>query len=212
MERQIIPALSFDFLTPFYDFLSNFVGFGIGFKEKVLKAAQIKDGDRIIDVGCGTGTLAILAKQKYPNSTVVGVDPDAKILEIAKQKAKKADVKVYFVRAGADSLPIDSRSIDIVVSSLVFHHMPTEIKQKAIKEIYRVLKKDGKLLLADFGKAEGFLYSCFVLIVKLLQLPESKTMRDNVEGKIPIFLKEDGFKYKETLSRYKGIQFLLAQK
>lgn len=212
MERKIVPALSFDILTPFYDLLSNFVGFGGGFKEKVLEAAQIKDGDRIVDVGCGTGTLAILAKQRYPNSIVVGVDPDAKILEIAKQKAKKTGVRVYFVQAGADSLPIDSRSIDIVVSSLVFHHMPTEIKKKAIKEIYRILKKDGRFLLADFGKAEGFFYSVFVIIVRLLRLPESRTLRDNVEGKIPVFLKETGFKYKEALPRYKGIQFLSAQK
>lgn len=212
MERKIVPALSFDFLTPYYDVLSGAIGFGRSFKEKVIDVANIQDGDNIVDVGSGTGTLAILAKQKFPNSTVVGIDPDEQILKIAKQKAREKGAKVFFVKANAQKMPIDSNSIDVVVSSLIFHHLPTNIKKQAMREIHRILKRNGRFLLADFGKAEGVFFTAFSSIVQTLRLPEAKTMQDNIEGKIPIFLKDAGFEAREIQPPYLGVRFLIASK
>lgn len=212
MAKNYIPALSYDFLTPLYDFFVELLGYGKKERVKVINLLELKAGDKLLDVGCGTGTLLTLAKERYSDTDMIGIDIDPKVLGIARKKTQKANLKIEYMEASSAKLPFRDESFNVVVSSLVFHHLPTDIKIQTIKEIYRVLKRNGRFLLADFGKKEGIILYVFDSITKLLNLPESKTLQDNLKGNIPNFLNDAGFKVRETGKRYRGIQFLLAEK
>ena len=146
MNYKPVPALGKDRLTPFFDFLIEVVGLGTSFKKKVLERTQLKNGERLLDVGCGTATLLIAAKSRYPDSQVIGIDADDRVLDIARKKIQDNNLEVEVVQARAEQLPFPSSSFDAVVSTLIFHHLPTEMKQLAMIEIYRVLRRDGRFL------------------------------------------------------------------
>lgn len=204
--------MTFEFLTPFYDTILNLIGFGYKQREKIVKLLNLENGEKLLDVGCGTGTLLIVAKKLNPDIDAIGIDIDEKILKIATEKTKKENLKVSYLNASADRLPFKNSSFDVVVSSLAFHHLPFNIKKGAIFEIKRILKKDGRFLLVDFGKTENFWINVFYQIVKFLRIEEATTLKDNVEGKLPLWLKESGFKTKEVALQYLGIQYILAVK
>ncbi len=211
-SHKQIPPLSIDALTPYFDRLCRLAGYGPAFRARVLEAGHIRDGDRILDVGCGTGTFILLAKRRYPRALVVGIEPDRRTLAIARRKVKTGGVPVPIIRAGAEQLPFKSASFDIVFSTLVFHHLPTAAKQQALAEIHRVLSGDGHFFLVDFGKSDGILSKLFDMLIRTLRLPEAKTMEDNVEGRLPMFLQKAGFQIDEALPRYRGVQFFRAIK
>lgn len=210
MKYKAVPAFSFDFLTPFYDPITELLGFGESFKKRVLNLVSFENGEDLLDVGCGTGTLLIPAKMDNPDSKIVGVDPDQHVLDIARRKIEKANIEVGLVKAYGEDLPLENSSFDVVVSTLVSHHLPTEIKKLTIKEIYRVLKKNGRFLLADFGKPDNALWKVILAFESIFE--EAKYMKDNLNGKIPIFLEEAGFKVKDIPPPYRGVQFLLCIK
>ena len=212
MSYQPVPALGKDWLTPFFDLLLEMMGLGKALTERVLERADIQNGERVLDVGCGTATLLIAAKSRAPGAQTVGVDTDERVLQIARKKIARHEVEVEVVRAGAEDLPFPPASFDVVMSSLMFHHLPTGIKQMAMHEIYRVLTPGGRFLLADFGKPQGVLLSTFFALGRLVQADEARYIQDNKAGKLPVFLKEVGFAVQELPPSYRGVQFLLATK
>lgn len=210
-DRNYIPAFNFDILTPFYDFFVELLGYGYSQRDKVVKLLKLKKGENLLDVGCGTGTLIIIAKENYPNVDMIGIDIDQKVLRIAKKKISKKGLHIKILEASAGELPFKKNSFDVVVSSLVFHHLPKEVKISALKETYRILKPNGRFLLADFGE-NGFLVKFWNILSHLLMLPEAKTFEDNVRGLIPVLMEQSGFRIKEVASSYRGIQYLLGRK
>jgi len=210
--KKFIPAMTYEFLTPYYDSILNIIGFGHKQREKIVRLLGLKNRDKLLDVGCGTGSLLIVAKKLYPEITAVGVDIDEKILKIAKNKTQKENLKIEFIKTSADKLLFDDSSFDVVISSLVFHHLPLDVKKKTIGEIKRILKKDGQFLLVDFGKTDNPWINIFYQIVKFLRIEEATTLKDNVDGKLPILLKQFGFKTKEVSLQYLGIQYLFCTK
>jgi len=212
MSYKSVPALGKDWLTPFFDVLLAIVGLGASLTERVIERAHIQDGEHVLDVGCGTATLLIAAKSRSPLAQMVGVDPDERALAIARKKIAQHQVEVEVVQAGAEHVHFPSSSFDLVMSTLVFHHLPTEIKQRAMQEIFRVLTPGGRFLLADFGKPEGLLLRIFFALGALVQADEARYIQDNKAGQLPLFLEEAGFAVQELPPRYKGIQFLLATK
>ena len=151
-SENYIPALSFDWLTPLYDPLVKWFMPESKFKSHLVKEACVQAGKRVLDVGCGTGTLTIIVKQTHPDAEVFGLDGDAKVLEIARRKAAKAGVEVTLREGLAFQLPYADMSFDRVLSSLMFHHLTTENKRLALSEVFRVLQPDGELHIADFRK------------------------------------------------------------
>lgn len=124
------------------------------FREKLLQFAHIKDGECILDVGCGTGTLAIAAKRHVGQSgAVYGVDASTEMLARAEKKAGKAGVEVLFRNGLAEALPFQDGFFDAALSTVMLHHLPAKPRRQCAAEIRRVLKPGGRVLVVDF---EGF--------------------------------------------------------
>ncbi len=176
----------------------------------------LRAGERLLDVGCGTGTQLAVARQCHPDLVMVGIDVDPAVLARARRKLRATGTApnrpVSLLRASADALPFADASFDAVVSTLSFHHMPTATKRQALREVHRVLAPNGRFLLVDFGQAETGLMRVFVWLVRALRLPEATTLADHVEGRIPAFLHEAGFMAREVAPHWRGIRFLLATK
>ena len=207
---QHAPALINAWLTSFYDPVVNLFGVGNMFQKKTLQQLNLRDGQHFLDIGCGTGTLVSLVKAKYPKVNVIGLDPDEHVLEIAKRKAKKNNLVITFIQEGAEKLPFSTSSLDSIVSSLAFHHMPTDIKKQALQDIFRVLKQNGQFLLVDIGKPKNNLWKILLAIESIVEPKEY--IKDNLEGKLILFMQEAGFKVCEIRKSYMGIQFLSGAK
>ncbi len=139
-----------------YDFTVwlAFLGKESAFRNKLLHLARIADGESVLDVGCGTGTLAIAARKRVGKAGVVyGVDASAEMLARAEKKATKAGAEVLFRHGLAEALPFPDAQFDVVLSTVMLHHLPRKTRLQCANEIRRVLKPDGRVLAVDF---EGF--------------------------------------------------------
>lgn len=122
------------------------------FREQLLSLARLQPGESVLDVGCGTGSLAIAAKRHVgPTGAVQGIDASPKMIARASRKARKADVDVVFRQALAEALPFPDGQFDVVVSTVMLHHLPRNARQQCAGEIRRVLKPGGRVLAVDFG-------------------------------------------------------------
>lgn len=197
---KYIPALRFDWLTPLYDPLLRWGMREETFKRRLIHQANIQSGQRVLDLGCGTGTLTILIKQSVPEAEVVGLDGDPKVLEIARSKAAKAGVNLTLDYGMAYQLPCPDGSFDRVLSSLVFHHLVREDKQRTMGEVYRVLRPGGEFHLVDFGKPRGLYGS--LLSPFMMRLEQAS---DNVSGLLPMMMRDTGFMHVEEAAHYTTI-------
>lgn len=122
------------------------------FRAEQLDIAEVGEGQALLDVGCGTGTLAIAAARRVgPGGSVVGVDPSPEMVARASGKARRAGVAVTFMAGAAQALPVPDGSIDVVLCTLVLHQLPGEGLHGAFAEFRRVLKPGGRLLVVDIG-------------------------------------------------------------
>ncbi len=162
-EREFLPAAGRDLFLPLYDPLVSLMGFDRARRELV-SLANVAPGQHILDVGCGTGTLAVMLKRTLSGVQVVGLDPDPKALRRARIKAKRAAVSVQFDQGFADQLPYEEGSFDRVLSSFMFHHLDERERAKMLWEVVRVLKPGGLFHLLDFVSEQaspGFLAHLF---------------------------------------------------
>jgi ubiquinone/menaquinone biosynthesis C-methylase UbiE len=148
-SRAYVPAAGRDFFLPAYDPLMRLLRFSRDLDRLVAQAA-LQAGQSILDVGCGTGTLAVLIRRQHPDVQVTAIDPDAKALAIATRKAARAHAAIRFERAFGDQLPFAAASFDRVFSTMMFHHIHRDEKPRVLAEIRRVLKPGGRLELVDF--------------------------------------------------------------
>lgn len=148
-RNDFIPALRFHWLTSIYDPILRWTMRESSFKNRLIQQIQLRSGQRVLDLGCGTGTLTLLIKQANPNTEVFGLDADPKVLEIARGKNASVGMDIIFDQGMSFELPYPDHSFDRVVSCLMFHHLSHESKKATLDEIYRVLKPDGELHLAD---------------------------------------------------------------
>lgn len=148
-QRAYVPAAGHDRWLSLYDPLTRLLGAQAVLRE-LLARAELRPGMRILDIGCGTGTLAVMAKLQQPQVAVIGLDPDPKALERAKHKAEHANAAVEFVVGFADSIPFPEGSFDRVLSSFMLHHLTPDGKSAALADAARVLKRGGVLHVVDF--------------------------------------------------------------
>jgi ubiquinone/menaquinone biosynthesis C-methylase UbiE len=160
------------------------------FKERLLNQAALHPGMEVLDLGCGTGTLAVWAKQRTPEANVVGLDGDPRVLDRARRKAGEAGLAIGFDQGLSYELPYSDASFDRVLSSLFFHHLMSEDKKRTIAEIRRVLRPGGELHVADFGAAANPLMNVLSRSIRLLDGVENT--RDNFAGALPDMFGEGG--------------------
>lgn len=123
------------------------------FREKLLRLAQLDAGESVLDVGCGTGSLAIAAKRQVgPTGTVCGIDASPEMLARAKRKARKVGADIVFQNAFAQVLPFAAAQFDVGLSTVMLHHLPRPARRQCVGEIRRVLKPGGRVLVVDFAK------------------------------------------------------------
>jgi len=144
-----VPAAGRDWLLPLYDPLTALLGVR-RFHARLVQQAVIQPQCRVLEIGCGTGNLALLAKRLHPAAEVIGTDPDPRALARGRRKAERAGLSVRFDLAYAEALPFDDGSFDRVLSALMLHHLHAEVKGAALREVRRVLRPGGTLHLADF--------------------------------------------------------------
>jgi ubiquinone/menaquinone biosynthesis C-methylase UbiE len=191
MPERPIPALGYSWLTSLYDPVVRWTTRERTFKGKLLAQAAVSPGDRVLDVGCGTGTLTIELKQRCPESTIVGIDADADVLAIAARKLRAAGVEVALDIGRSDDLPYEDATFDRAVSSLMLHHLTRAEKKMTLRELFRVLRPGGQLHVADWGRAQDIVMRGAFLVVQLLDGFETTT--DNVHGALPELISAAGF-------------------
>ena len=127
------------------------------YREKALDLARLKSGESVLDIGCGTGTLAIAAKRRVgPAGSVNGVDASPEMLARAARKANKAGTEVAFKNGVVEALPFPDGQFDAVLSTVMLHHLGRKARQQCAREVRRVLKPGGRVLAVDFARpAEG---------------------------------------------------------
>ena len=177
-EKTYLPAAGHDWLLPLYDPFVKLVG-GEAAKRTLLDQATIQPSFRVLDLGCGTGTLALLIKKLHPAVDVVGLDPDPKALARAKRKAERAGLSIRLDQGFAHELPYKNASFDRVFSTLMFHHVPMDKKEKTLSEVRRVLMPKGSFHMLDFAGSEA---SDYGPLPRLFH--SSDHLRDNSEERI----------------------------
>jgi ubiquinone/menaquinone biosynthesis C-methylase UbiE len=125
------------------------------FRKQLLASVHLVAGESVLDIGCGTGTLAIVAKtQVGASGKVFGIDASPAMVARATSKAAKAGVDVCFKTAVVERLPFAEAQFDVVLSTLMLHHLPRTLRQQCAREIHRVLKPHGRVLVVDFGRPQ----------------------------------------------------------
>lgn len=152
-RREFLPAAGRDVFLPLYDPIVSLMG-GARAREELVKQANIQPNQRVLDLGCGTGTLVVLLKRKYPAAEIVGVDPDPKALQRAQKKVRRAGVAVQLDEGFADELHYEAGTFDRVLSSFMLHHLEEHEREKTLREVLRVLKPAGTFHLLDFAGGE----------------------------------------------------------
>lgn len=185
-----LPALRFRSLTRVYDPLIRATTQERKFRERVLARAEPKPGDRILDLGCGTGSLAVLTKQAQPGAEVTGIDPDAEILERAREKASEAGAEVAFKVGKGDDLPCADGYFDTVLSTLVLHHLTHEERVRALREVRRTLRPGGRFVVAEWGRAPDPLIWALSWPTRLFDGVERTA--DSFNGRLPALFEAAG--------------------
>jgi demethylmenaquinone methyltransferase/2-methoxy-6-polyprenyl-1,4-benzoquinol methylase/phosphoethanolamine N-methyltransferase len=136
----------------YYDMLVGIISLGRErkFRQAALDLVDLEPNMKILDVGCGTGSLAIAAKHRIGHDgMVVGIDPSSNMVNLAQEKAEKEQVDVAFQVGVIEEINFPENQFDLVVSSLMMHHLPDELKKDGLQEVYRVLKPNGILLIVE---------------------------------------------------------------
>ena len=201
-EPNFIPALRFNWLTPVYDWLIGKTMPERKFKAALIDNAALLNG-KVLDFGCGTGTLTVMIKQAQPDTTVIGIDVDTEILKKATQRIEEKQLDIILTSYNGAILPYPEKHFEKVVSCLVFHHLDTESKGRAFREIFRVLKTNGELHIADFGRSASLLQRLLFNIIR--SLDGYAPTAANAKGILPRMMSESGFRDVKITHRYKTV-------
>jgi ubiquinone/menaquinone biosynthesis C-methylase UbiE len=207
VSDRYVPAAGRRVFTPFYDAV-NAVAMRQGqwrprLVERALSSRALGSAApmRILDLGCGTGEMALAIARAAPDVHLIGVDGDPDVLERAAIKARAEGVELELHEALADRLPLADADLDCVLSTLMFHHLLPSAKRAALAEAWRILRPGGRLLVCDIGRAGDPLMRAAFFAVQLLDgFPNT---REHARGELPEIISQAGFSAVTVFGRYR---------
>jgi ubiquinone/menaquinone biosynthesis C-methylase UbiE len=187
IHRTYLPAAGHDWALPFYDPIVKLLG-GDSARRVLIEQADLRPGQRVLEIGCGTGSLLMQIAHDQPALELTGLDPDAKALERAQSKADAASIPIRLDRGFSDALPYPDASFDRAFSCFMFHHLDgAEEKLRTLREVRRVLRPNGQLHLLDFAQPEGHGPSVFAR-----WLHSNHHLEDNTDTHLQAFMNDAG--------------------
>ena len=194
--------------APFYEVAGWLMSFGQlpAIRRKSLAVAGLQPGERVLDVGCGPGSLTAPAARKVGNDgKAAGIDASPEMIDVATRKAKNQGLEIDFRVAPIETLPFGDGEFDVVLSSLMLHHLPDDVKAQGLGEIIRVLRPGGRLVAIDIAGGHGPL--SFLMGVFGHKLP-----RDYAE-RLQGMMRTAGFEsVEEVKSKWRQLAFIRARK
>ena len=198
-RADFVPALGLRILTPLYDLAAWMAG-DTRIKRRLLEKAAIAAEADVLDVGCGTGTLALMAASQAPAARIVGLDVDPDILSIARRKVAQAARNVTLAEGSATAPPFAPASFDRVLSTLMLHHLTTPQKRATLAAVRRLLRRGGELHVADFGRPHTALMRLASQTFHLFDGDDATGA--NLRGELPGLIREAGFAEVEETERW----------
>jgi demethylmenaquinone methyltransferase/2-methoxy-6-polyprenyl-1,4-benzoquinol methylase/phosphoethanolamine N-methyltransferase len=189
-----------------YDLVCGVLSFGRdkAIREKLIELAAPAPGETVLDVGCGTGTLALALKSRVGTGEVHGIDASPEMIAVAKEKAAKVGSAIDFQVALIEAIPFPDATFDLVTSSLMLHHLPDALKHTGLAEIRRALKPGGRFLALDFAAHS---HSPLGHLCSIVGHARGESMVDTL---MPM-LKDAGFSDAEGIpTRHKNFAFIRA--
>lgn len=181
-------GISLGYLSKYYDLITP--SDRSRFRRNQIGLLDPREGERVLEVGCGTGALSLLAKMIVgENGIVEGIDIAPKMIAKARKKAEKAKLPINFRVASIDELPYRDGVFDAVISSMMFHHLPLTVKGRGLEEVYRVLKTGGRFLLCDFCSPHPL-----VLPIAYMMFIWTSSTRYQLFGRLPALFQTSSFR------------------
>jgi ubiquinone/menaquinone biosynthesis C-methylase UbiE len=196
-DSRYVPAAGRAGLTRFYD-----VGVRLTMRERqwrpmIVDAVADVSPKVVVDIGCGTGALSIPVAERLPKARVVGVDGDPEVLDLA--RSKPGAEAVEWIEGLAGALPMKDGEADVVLTSLVLHHLPPATKRELLADARRVLRPGGRLIVADWAAPQDVVASAGFVLLQMLD--GFATTNDNRHGLIPRLIVQAGFPEPRLLRR-----------
>ena len=185
--HDYIPAAGRDSLLRFYDPLTRLLG-ADRVRRRLLDVADVRAGEQVLDLGCGTGAVSLLLAKRQPGARIVALDPDPKALARAAAKAAREGARVEWTEGYAGRAPFPARTFDAVVSSLMIHHLESAQKQEAFRDAHRLLRPGGRFALLDFGPPKSRIERALTSVFH-----HDARIADNLRGALPGWLEAAGF-------------------
>lgn len=195
-SHDYIPAAGHDRLLRFYDPLTKLLG-ADRVRGHLLASADVNAGEDVLDLGCGTGALALALQRRVPGAHVTGLDPDPKALALARQKSNAAGLTIEWITGYAGRAPFPAQSFDHVLSSLMIHHLEAEQKHEAFRDARRLLRPGGRFHLLDFGPPKNWAERALTAVFH-----HDHRVADNLAGRLPGWLAEAGFADAREVASY----------
>ena len=216
METKSIPTRgrTLDHAAFIYDFMEPILMLGKQneYDDHIVSLLKLDPSKRVLDLGCGTGVLTrMIADQLNAEAGGIslGIDAAAKMINVARKKRESETC--HFEVAAAEVLPFENSSFDAVVSSLFFHHVPLDLKEKSLSEAFRVLRPKGRLIIADMHTPTTWMGALVSHVSRWFFLQPQ--IGENIKGVLPLLIKQAGFDPPKHVCTYFGyITIFMSQK